>query len=205
MHFVRKWWMQKWSEIFWQIFSWHFLHQFSWWEVVDGEFLKKRLGKNEGICRVEPTNQDVRAPLFAQHAKWQQLGLKSFESISERKMNTIASKLAFLVKAHDVSKTQKIWLMWKFCPLSKAPLFDSIRSKKLLCTCRSKIQLILRNSATPISSGVIRDNRPKRDYSKLPSSLSCVAKMQSGRTNIHSIFHFLPKTYHILHKTWFVN
>ena len=74
--------------------------------------------------------------------------------------------------------------------LSKPPLFYSIRSKKLLCTSRSQILPFLRNGATPISSGVIRDNRPKRDYSKLSSSPSCVVEMQSRWTNIHSISHF---------------
>ena len=29
-------------------------------ETFDEEFLKKPDGENEGICRVEPTNQDVR-------------------------------------------------------------------------------------------------------------------------------------------------
>ena len=33
-------------------------------EVFDVELLKKRVGENEGICRVEPTIQDVRAAWF---------------------------------------------------------------------------------------------------------------------------------------------
>ena len=64
-------------------------------EVFDGEFQKKRVGENEGICRVDPTNQDVREVCLVLQSKLSKTGLKSFGNIPERKIKGKALKLAF--------------------------------------------------------------------------------------------------------------
>ena len=162
MHFLKKWWMKKWSEIFWQIFRWHFLHQDSWWEVFDGELLEKKMSENEEICRVEPTIQDVRELCLGMQIRCPKTGIESFGSISERKIKGKALKLAFLKTTHYMSHITQIHQRRKFSLLSKAPLVDSIRSKKILCKWPSQIQVILRNVATSISPGPIRDNCARR-------------------------------------------
>ena len=89
-------------------------------EIFDEEFLKKLDGENEGICRVEPTNQDVREVCLVLHVRLSQTGLKSFGSISEPKIKGKALKLALLKTAHHMSHINQIHQKRKFCLLSKA-------------------------------------------------------------------------------------
>ena len=64
-------------------------------EVFDVSFLKKRVGENEGICRVEPTNQDVREVCLVLEIRFSKTGIESLGSISEAKIKGKALKLAF--------------------------------------------------------------------------------------------------------------
>ena len=89
-------------------------------EVFDGEFQKKRVGENEGICRVEPTNQDVRELCLGLQIRFSKTGIKSFGSISERKIKGKALKLAFLKTAHHIPYIKQIHKKRKFCLVSKA-------------------------------------------------------------------------------------
>ena len=91
-------------------------------EVFDGEFQKKRVGENEGICRVDPTNQDVREVCLVLQIRLSKTGLKSFGSISERKIKGKAVKLAFLKTAHHMPHINQIHQKRKFCLLSEATL-----------------------------------------------------------------------------------
>ena len=125
--------MQNWFKIFCQIFSWHFLHQISRMEVFDVEFLKKRVGENDGICRVEPRIEDVRVVCLVLEIRLSQTGLKSFGSISEPKIKGKALKLALLKTAHHMPHINRIHQKRKFCLLSKATFIHWISPKKLLC------------------------------------------------------------------------
>ena len=89
-------------------------------EVFDVSFLKKRVGENGGICRVEPTNQDVREVCLVLQIRLFQTGLKSFGSISEPKIKGKALKLAFLKTAHHLQHINQIHQKRKFCLVSKA-------------------------------------------------------------------------------------
>ena len=71
-------------------------------EVFDEELSKKRVRENEGICRIDPTNQDVREVCVLLQIRLSKTGLKSFGSISERKIKGKALKLAFLKTAHHM-------------------------------------------------------------------------------------------------------
>ena len=65
-------------------------------EVFDVELLKKGVDGNGGICRVEPTIQDVRAVCLVLQIRLSKTGIESFGSISERKIKSKALKLAFV-------------------------------------------------------------------------------------------------------------
>ena len=91
-------------------------------EVFDVSFLKKRVGENEGICRVEPTNQDVREVCLVLQIRLFQTGLKSFGSISERKIKDKALELATLKNINHMPHISEIHQKRKFCLLPKATL-----------------------------------------------------------------------------------
>ena len=94
-------------------------------EVFDVEFLKKRVGENEGICRVEPTIQDVRAVCLVLEIRLSKTGIESFGSISERKMKGKALELAFLKTSHHIPYIKQIHQKRICCLLSKATLKSS--------------------------------------------------------------------------------
>ena len=102
-------------------------------EVFDVEFLKKRVGENEGICRVEPTIQDVRAVCLVLQIRLSKTGIESFGSISERKMKGKALELAFLKTSHHMPYIKQIHQNPKFCLLSEPTFIHWISPKKLLC------------------------------------------------------------------------
>ena len=89
-------------------------------EVFDVELLKKSVGGNEGICRVEPTIQDVRAVCLVLQIRLSKTGIESFGSISERKIKSKALKLAFLKTTHHMPYIKQIHQKRKFCLVSKA-------------------------------------------------------------------------------------
>ena len=91
-------------------------------EVFDVSFLKKRVGENEGICRVEPTNQDVREVCLVLQIRLFQTGLKSFGSISERKIKGKTLELATLKSINHMPHISEIHQERKFYLLPKATL-----------------------------------------------------------------------------------
>ena len=99
-------------------------------EVFDGEFQKKRVGENEGICRVDPTNQDVREVCLVLQIRLSKTGIESFGSISERKMKGKALELAFLKTFHHIPYIKQIHQNPKFCLLSKPTFIHWISPKK---------------------------------------------------------------------------
>ena len=102
-------------------------------EVFDVELLKKRVGENEGIRRVEPTNQDVRAVCLVLQIRLSKTGIESLGTISEAKIKDKAFKLASLKKVHHMPHINEIHQKRKFCLLSKPALIHRISPKKLLC------------------------------------------------------------------------
>ena len=72
---------------------------------------KKKMGENEGICRVEPTIQDLRELCLEMQIRSPKTGLESFRRISERKMKGKARKLTFLKTAHHMSYTSKLQIL----------------------------------------------------------------------------------------------
>ena len=88
--------MEDWSEIFSQIFTSHFLHQILRSSISDVELLQKKILRNEGILRVEPTIQDVREVCLGMQMRCQKTGIKSTGTLSERKMKGISVELAVL-------------------------------------------------------------------------------------------------------------
>ena len=102
-------------------------------EVFDVELLKKGVDGNDGICRVEPTIQDVRAVCLVLEIRLSKTGIESFGSISERKMKGKALELAFLKTSHHIPYIKQIHQNPKFCLLSKPTFIHWISPKKLLC------------------------------------------------------------------------
>ena len=91
-------------------------------EVFDYTFLKKRVGENEGICRVEPTNQDVREVCLVLEIRLPKTGIESLGSISEAKMKGKTVELATLKNVHHMPHINEIHQKRKFCLLPKATL-----------------------------------------------------------------------------------
>ena len=91
-------------------------------EVFDVSFLKKRVGENEGMCRVEPTNQDVREVCLVLEIRLPKTGIESLGSISEAKMKEKTVELATLKNFHHMPHINEIHQKRKFCLLPKATL-----------------------------------------------------------------------------------
>ena len=102
-------------------------------EVFHVELLKKGVGENEGICRVESTIHDVRTECLVLQIRLSKTGIESFGSISERKMKGKALELAFLKTSHLIPYIKQIHQNPKFCLLSKPAFIHWISPKKLLC------------------------------------------------------------------------
>ena len=93
-------------------------------EVFDVEFLKKRVGENDGICRVEPTIQDVRAVCLVLGIRLSKTGIESFGSISERKIKGKALELATLKNISHMPHISEIHQKRKFFLVPKATLIN---------------------------------------------------------------------------------
>ena len=91
-------------------------------EIFDVPFLKKRVGENEGMCRVEPTNQDVREVCLVLEIRLPKIGIESLGSISEAKMKEKTVELATLKNFHHMPHINEIHQKRKFCLLPKATL-----------------------------------------------------------------------------------
>ena len=76
-------------------------------EIFDVPFLKKRDGETEGMCRVEPTNQDVREVCLVLQIRLSKTSIESFRSISERKIKCKALELAFLKTSHHIHTSNR--------------------------------------------------------------------------------------------------
>ena len=90
--------------------------------VFDVSFLKKRVGENEGICRVEPTIQDVRAVCLVLEIRLLKIGIESLGSISEANIKGQTLELATLKNVHHMPHINEIHQKRKFCLLPKATL-----------------------------------------------------------------------------------
>ena len=88
-------------------------------EIFDVPFLKKRVGENGGICRVEPTNQDVREVCLVSEIRLPKTGIESLGSISEAKMKEKTVELATLKNFHHMPHINEIHQKRNFASFQK--------------------------------------------------------------------------------------
>ena len=126
--------------------------------------------ENEGICRVEPTIQDVRELCFVLHMKVHQIGLKSLGRVSEREIRLLALDLTFLSQTHHDGHIAPTHQKSKFYFLSEAGLEQISGSKMLPFESGRRLEVKEKKDTAYISFSPNGNICAKREYCQMLSS-----------------------------------